>query len=222
MQSISIRFSTVLFIAVYFAFHSNSFKIPILSRIGSKSLKLYQQVGILHEYIHSTEYPDDNFDHIFGVHEPNHQLSKLQQISADKIKEVITSKQHVDFQGCGIDRTFFVSSDDLVKEISDFDEVYGKPLNLRQKIQMRQPTMALAAEFKRSSPSKGDININIDVIEQCKQYAAMGASVISVLTESKYFKGSLEDMKKVRIALQQEYGAEQRPVILRKDFIFDR
>lgn len=49
--------------------------------------------------------------------------------------------------------------------------------------------MAIAAEFKRASPSKGDINPNLDAVEQCLEYARMGSAVISVLTEFKHFKG---------------------------------
>ena len=50
--------------------------------------------------------------------------------------------------------------------------------------------MAIAAEFKRASPSKGDINLNVDVVEQCLKYADVGAAVISVLTEFEHFKGT--------------------------------
>ena len=50
--------------------------------------------------------------------------------------------------------------------------------------------MAIAAEFKKASPSKGDINPNLDPVKQCLEYAEVGASVISVLTEFKHFKGS--------------------------------
>lgn len=49
--------------------------------------------------------------------------------------------------------------------------------------------MSIAAEFKRASPSKGVINEDLDPVVQGLQYAEMGAAVISVLTEYKYFKG---------------------------------
>ena len=84
--------------------------------------------------------------------------------------------------------------------------------------------MAVAAEFKRASPSKGNINLKADAVEQCLQYAGVGAAVISVLTEYVHFKGSLTDMKNVRIATQQSAAVNrnERPAILRKDFILDR
>ena len=81
--------------------------------------------------------------------------------------------------------------------------------------------MAIAAEFKRASPSKGDINMDVDITTQCLSYARGGASMISVLTEFAHFKGTLADMKKVRLATQKVFGND-RPAILRKDFIMDR
>ena len=52
--------------------------------------------------------------------------------------------------------------------------------------------MAIAAEFKRASPSKGDINIKVNIVDQCLLYSEAGASVISVLTEFRHFKGCYE------------------------------
>lgn len=60
--------------------------------------------------------------------------------------------------------------------------------------------MAIAAEFKRASPSKGDIAVGFKAGEQGSRYASVGAAVLSVLTEPKWFKGSLADMKEVRLA----------------------
>lgn len=62
--------------------------------------------------------------------------------------------------------------------------------------------MALAAEFKRASPSKGDIAVDLEAGEQGSLYASVGAAVLSVLTEPNWFKGSLDDMKEVRLATQ--------------------
>ena len=125
--------------------------------------------------------------------------------------------------GCGIDKTFYISADDLQEEIFEFDEKYGKPIDLFQKIDSIQaPQVAIAAEFKRASPSKGDINPTLDAATQCLEYARVGVSIISVLTEFEHFKGTLQDMKKVRLAVQKELGPEIRPAVLRKDFIFDR
>jgi indole-3-glycerol phosphate synthase len=78
----------------------------------------------------------------------------------------------------------------MEQEIRDFDEKYGKPLNLGSRIASTSPKMAIAAEFKRASPSKGDINPGLDSVVQCMEYAKVGAAVISVLTEFKWFKGN--------------------------------
>ncbi|KAI9202186.1 indole-3-glycerol phosphate synthase-domain-containing protein [Polychytrium aggregatum] len=79
--------------------------------------------------------------------------------------------------------------------------------------------VAVLAEIKRASPSKGPIDINAHAPTQALQYAHGGAAAISVLTEPKWFKGHLEDMRAVRVALE---GVEDRPAVLRKDFVVDR
>jgi anthranilate synthase/indole-3-glycerol phosphate synthase/phosphoribosylanthranilate isomerase len=80
------------------------------------------------------------------------------------------------------------------------------------------PGPALMAEIKRASPSKGDISMGTRAPTQALKYALAGASVISVLTEPKWFKGSLLDM---RLARQAVESIPNRPAILRKDFILD-
>lgn len=83
----------------------------------------------------------------------------------------------------------------------------------------RDAPMALIAEVKRASPSKGDIAPGLDAAAQARKYADGGAAGISVLTEPTWFKGTLEDMASIRAAVDV-LGAE-RPAILRKDFIID-
>ncbi|KAL4062781.1 indole-3-glycerol phosphate synthase-domain-containing protein [Scleroderma yunnanense] len=77
---------------------------------------------------------------------------------------------------------------------------------------------ALMAEIKRASPSKGDIALSANAALQARTYALSGASVISVLTEPTWFKGSLLDMRLARQAID---NVPQRPAVLRKDFILD-
>jgi anthranilate synthase/indole-3-glycerol phosphate synthase/phosphoribosylanthranilate isomerase len=79
--------------------------------------------------------------------------------------------------------------------------------------------MAVIAEVKRASPSKGDIAPGMDAVAQAMKYAQGGAAGISVLTEPTWFKGTLEDMDGVRAAV--EGLGEARPAVLRKDFIMD-
>lgn len=77
----------------------------------------------------------------------------------------------------------------------------------------KQNNSGIIAEFKRASPSKGDINTNAKVNDVVKQYEDFGAVATSILTEPNFFKGKDEDILQVR---------EQISIpILRKDFIVD-
>ena len=71
----------------------------------------------------------------------------------------------------------------------------------------------LIAEVKKASPSKGVLAADLDVTAQARAYAAAGADAVSVLTDARWFKGSLDDLVAVR-------GAISRP-LLRKDFTVD-
>lgn len=84
---------------------------------------------------------------------------------------------------------------------------------------LNQQKPALLAEVKRASPSKGNIDATANAAEQALQYALAGASVVSVLTEPKWFRGTIHDMRQVREAISH---LPNRPCILRKDFIVDR
>jgi len=78
-------------------------------------------------------------------------------------------------------------------------------------------------EVKRASPSKGDIAPNLDSAETAVSYAKAGAKAISCLTETNYFKGTLEDLMKVCNAVdsyEKETGL-MGPAVLRKDFLID-
>ncbi len=74
----------------------------------------------------------------------------------------------------------------------------------------------LIAEVKKASPSKGVIRSDFNPVEIARIYASNGASAISVLTEIKYFQGSLNHLKDIRRAL-----GEKRLPLLRKDFILE-
>jgi indole-3-glycerol phosphate synthase len=72
--------------------------------------------------------------------------------------------------------------------------------------------LRLIAEVKRASPSRGMIRANLDPVKLARSYAKGGASAISVLTESHYFRGSREDLESIKRALPHI-------PLLRKDFI---
>ena len=68
-------------------------------------------------------------------------------------------------------------------------------------LQRLQEGNGVISEIKRASPSKGDIQIEVDVVAQAKKYEAAGAAAISVLTDETYFKGSIDDLRKVAQAV---------------------
>jgi indole-3-glycerol phosphate synthase len=71
----------------------------------------------------------------------------------------------------------------------------------------------IIAEVKRASPSKGLIRADFDAVTIARDYAAHGASAISVLTEERHFQGSLSHLENIRFAVAVP--------LLRKDFMLD-
>jgi indole-3-glycerol phosphate synthase len=69
------------------------------------------------------------------------------------------------------------------------------------------------AEIKRRSPSKGELRPGLDPVELARIYEQNGASAISVLTDARFFGGSLDDLRNVRAATMLP--------LLRKDFVID-
>ena len=106
---------------------------------------------------------------------------------------------------------------------SDLEELYNLDLappqiSFPDRLRSSPYPLSLMAEIKRASPSKGPISMDISAPTQARKYATAGASVISVLTEPEWFKGSIDDLRAVRQSLQ---GLSHRPAVLRKEFIFD-
>ncbi len=94
-------------------------------------------------------------------------------------------------------------------EASIADPAVARPASFADAL--RRSTVAVIAEVKRSSPSKGPINPTMNCARQAAAYVTGGAAAISVLTEPDRFGGSLTDLASIR-------SATALP-LLRKDFL---
>ncbi|KKB39034.1 indole-3-glycerol phosphate synthase TrpC [Bacillus thermotolerans] len=107
------------------------------------------------------------------------------------------------------------------KEVAELKQSFqaGKPVKRQDKGSLydrfsRSGKMNVISEIKRASPSKGEINAGVDPVKQAIQYEASGADAISVLTDTPFFKGTMEDLMAVRQAVDVP--------VLCKDFIIDQ
>lgn len=118
----------------------------------------------------------------------------LDKILARKVEEVAFSKQQI-------------SATQLRADAENADPTRGFEHALRRE------TVALIAEVKKASPSKGVLIENFDAVQLGKIYAENGAAAISVLTDVDFFQGHLDYMRQVRAAVIVP--------VLRKDFVID-
>ena len=123
-------------------------------------------------------------------------MNILQKIIETKKQEVEKRQQELD-----------------VSRLSNYPEFHRKCNSLKTNL-LKNGSSGIIAEFKQKSPSKGEINFNVFVEDVTRNYASAGAAGISVLTDSEYFGGSLENLAKAR-------KANPQVPILRKDFIID-
>ena len=132
-------------------------------------------------------------------------MSILERIYEHRKADVATQKQIPSQRPSDVQKAYDLN---LAPPLVDFVErVRQSPFKL-----------SLMAEIKRASPTKGVISLDTCAPEQARKYALAGASIISVLTEPEWFKGSIDDLRSARQAL---VGMPHRPAVLRKDFIFD-
>jgi indole-3-glycerol phosphate synthase len=99
-----------------------------------------------------------------------------------------------------------------LKELID-----GQPKPLSLVDALSGDGIKLIAEVKKASPSKGVIRSDFDAVSIARTYADCGASAISVLTETSFFKGSLDYLIRIGTALK-----DRGTPLLRKDFIHDK
>ncbi|HES59051.1 MAG: indole-3-glycerol phosphate synthase TrpC [Calditrichaceae bacterium] len=99
-----------------------------------------------------------------------------------------------------------------IEALKDQIDLSERPRSLLTKMSI-DTGFHFICEVKKASPSKGIIQPNFNPTEQSKLYEQGGASAISVLTDEKYFMGSLEYLKAIKRTVQLP--------VLRKDFIID-
>jgi indole-3-glycerol phosphate synthase len=100
------------------------------------------------------------------------------------------------------------------KSIAELERMpfFSKPVLSLKQFLLDDAKTGIIAEYKRQSPSKGIINATATVEEVTAAYAQHGASGISVLTDTNFFGGSLQDLLEATI---------NEVPLLRKDFMID-
>jgi len=101
-------------------------------------------------------------------------------------------------------------------ELAALDARLPLPPSFAEALKRPDGQLAVIAEIKRRSPSAGAINERIAATDQALRYQAAGASALSVLTDTKFFGGTLADLQTVTTLFR-----EKPPAIpcLRKDFM---
>jgi len=99
------------------------------------------------------------------------------------------------------------------EEIKKRAEEIPPPLDFHAALCSPRGQIRVIAEVKKASPSKGVIRQDFDPVMIAQRYAQCGAAAISVLTDEKYFQGTLEHLRAVRQAVPLP--------LLRKEFVID-
>ena len=103
------------------------------------------------------------------------------------------------------------------REVEKMEREELKPLRasyrLAEYLKNHQDRLQIIAEVKKASPSMGDINLDVDIVQQAQTYEANGAVMISVLTDEVFFKGHLDYLR--------EISSQVQIPTLNKDFIID-
>jgi indole-3-glycerol phosphate synthase len=102
------------------------------------------------------------------------------------------------------------------RELERLNASLPKPAPFAAALRRADGRLAVIAEIKRRSPSAGEIATHASSVDQARAYQAAGADALSILTDGKYFGGSLDDLRGVTA----HFGASgMRMPCLRKDFM---
>ena len=101
-------------------------------------------------------------------------------------------------------------------ELARVDASRPRPPSFASALRRADGSLAVISEIKRRSPSAGAINANVSALEQAQRYQAAGADALSILTDERYFGGTLGDLAEVT----GHFGrAASGLPCLRKDFM---
>ena len=128
-------------------------------------------------------------------------MSKLDEIFAHKRTEIASQKAALP-----------------LAEMTALAAAAPPPRDFIAALRQARPRPALIAEIKRGSPSRGLLVADFDPLRLAAIYAENGAAAISVLTDERFFGGSLDHLRAVAEA---QGGQAQGLPLLRKDFICD-
>ena len=101
-------------------------------------------------------------------------------------------------------------------ELQELNRSLPPPPSFADALRRADGNLAVIAEIKRRSPSAGEIAAGANAVDQALHYQAAGADAMSVLTDHRYFGGSLDDLRGVRSQLA---AAPPDVPCLRKDFM---
>jgi indole-3-glycerol phosphate synthase len=101
-------------------------------------------------------------------------------------------------------------------ELSRLNRSLPPPPSFAAALRRADGTLAIIAEIKRRSPSAGDIKAGASSLEQARVYQSAGVDALSILTDEKYFGGTLDDLRGVTAHFRST--PNPRPC-LRKDFM---
>lgn len=125
---------------------------------------------------------------------------------SDKLTEIMAWKRH---------EIAPLIRDVSLDELARVDVSLPRPPSFANALRRPDGRLAVIAEIKRRSPSAGDIKVGASAVDQAARYRHAGAEALSVLTDAKFFGGTLDDLCNVTAHFRATPPA--RPC-LRKDF----